>query len=53
MKSEISTPQFINGEWVIVITRANSTKYKVRTTDKQSAFDYIDEFIKYRNQRIR
>jgi len=49
----ISGPKFINGEWVMVITRLNGTEYRVRNTDRQSAFDYLTEFIQHQQQRRR
>lgn len=49
----VSVPKFINGEWVIIVTRANGTEYRVRHTDRQSAFDYVAEFIQHQQQRRR
>ncbi|MCM1294736.1 MAG: hypothetical protein NC311_04200 [Muribaculaceae bacterium] len=49
----ISVPKFINGQWIVIITRANGTEYRVRSTDRQSAFDYINEFIAYHQTKTR
>lgn len=49
----ISVPKFINGQWVVIVTRTNGTEYRVRTTDRQSAFDYITEFMAHHNQKTR
>lgn len=49
----ISVPKFIKGQWIVIVTRANGTQYRVRNTDRQSALDYIAEFMAYHQIKTR
>lgn len=49
----VSVPKYINGQWVVIVTRTNGTEYRVRCENRQSAFDYLSEFLEHHKQKMR